>query len=176
LRLNQALRLAVAAAAIAFQPALAQVGAGIVAAPAAPGQSDTRVTEARTPGPRSTQARAPEPRNPDTRVLEARFRGCDPEGWCRFWIEAIDPFAQSLHRVRPDGVPRSLGDPTIAAAVRARLDVLLSSMIHQDKQILLQGLRELQDGTFAATVVVNGVDLSSDPVVRGLSERTGSPG
>ena len=66
------------------------------------------------------------------------------------------------------------GDATIAAAVRARLDVLLSSMIHQDKQIRLQGLRELQDGTFAATVVVNGVDLSSDPVVRGLVER--SPG
>jgi hypothetical protein len=104
--------------------------------------------------------------------LEARFRGCDAAGWCRFWIEPLDPSARTLHRVRPNGVTRSQLDPTAAVAVRDRLNALLADMIHQHKRIVLHGLRELDDGTFAATVTVNGVDVVSDPV---LQELRGTP-
>jgi hypothetical protein len=95
--------------------------------------------------------------------VEAHFRGCESAGWCRFWIESLDPLAQWLRRVRPDGVPRTPGDDATSAAVRNRMNALLSDMIHQAKHIVLQDLRGLDDGTFAATVTVNGIDLAQDP-------------
>jgi len=97
--------------------------------------------------------------------VEAQFRGCESTGWCRFWIEALDPLAQSLHRVRPDGVSRIPGENPTSIAMRDRLNVLLSDMIHQAKHIVLHDLRRLDDGTFAATVTVNGIDLASDPIL-----------
>jgi hypothetical protein len=104
--------------------------------------------------------------------VEAEFRGCDSAGWCRFWIEPLDPLAQALHRVRPDGVSHMPGDKAMAVAVRDRLNALLSNMIHQAKHIELHDLRKLDDGTFAATVTVNSENLASDPIVRELRERT----
>ena len=106
--------------------------------------------------------------------LEARFRGCEPAGWCLFWIESLDPFAQSLHRVRPDGIPEMPADAPLADAISKRLDMLLSNMIHQNKQIRLQGLRRGGDGAFAAVVTVNGEDVTSDPIVRELRDRLGT--
>lgn len=100
--------------------------------------------------------------------LEARFRGCDAAGWCRFWIEPLDPSARILHRVRPNGVTRPQLDPAAAVAVRDRLNALLADMIHQHKRIVLHGLRELDDGTFAATVTVNGANVASDPMLQEL--------
>jgi len=83
----------------------------------------------------------------------------------------MDPSSESLHRVRPDGVLRMPGDGTISIAVRDRLNALLASMIHQHKQIVLHDLRELDDGTFAATVTVNGWNLASDPILLDLREK-----
>jgi hypothetical protein len=37
-------------------------------------------------------------------LLQAQFRGCESAGWCKFWIESLDPMARSLYRVYPDGV------------------------------------------------------------------------
>ena len=104
--------------------------------------------------------------------VEAQFRGCESAGWCRFWIESLDPLAESLHRVRPDGIPRMPGDNANSIAVRDRLNALLADMIHQVKHIVLHDLRELDDGTFAATVTVNEANLASDPV---LLELQGKP-
>jgi len=103
--------------------------------------------------------------------VEAQFRGCESAGWCRFWIEPLHPLAESLHRVRPDGVSRMPGDGTISIAVRDRLNALLASMIHQNKKIVLHDLRELDDETFAATVTVNGAKLASDPILLELREK-----
>jgi hypothetical protein len=103
--------------------------------------------------------------------VEAQFRGCDSEGWCRFWIEPLHPSEESLHRVRPDGVLRMPDDAAISIAVRDRVNALLASMIHQSKRIVLQDLRELDDGTFAATVTVNGANLASDPILLELREK-----
>jgi len=97
--------------------------------------------------------------------VTARFRGCEAAGWCRFWIESMSPRAQSLHRVYPDGVPRTNGDDVISLAVRDRLNALLASMVHQHKRIVLHDLREVGDGMFAATVTVNEADLASDLIV-----------
>ena len=101
----------------------------------------------------------------ETARVEAQFRGCESAGWCRFWIEPLDPLAKSLHRVRPDGVPSVPGDNAISVAVRDRLNALLSDMIHQAKHIELHDLRKLDDDTFAATVTVNGTNVASDPIV-----------
>ena len=101
-------------------------------------------------------------------AVEAQFRGCESAGWCRFWIEPLDPLAASLHRVRPDGVARMPGNETISIAVRDRLNALLANMIHQAKHIVLHDLRELDDGTFVATVTVNGVNLALDPILEDL--------
>ena len=106
--------------------------------------------------------------------VEAQFRGCESAGWCRFWIERLDPFAEALHRVRPDGVLRAPGNAAISIAVRDRLNVLLASMIHQSKRIALHDLRELDDGTFAATVTVNGANLAADPTLIELHEQFAS--
>ncbi len=62
------------------------------------------------------------------------------------------------------------GDDAGSIAVRDRLNALLASMIHQHKHIVLHDLRELDDGTFAATVTVNGVNVASDPILLELRE------
>jgi hypothetical protein len=62
------------------------------------------------------------------------------------------------------------GDEATSVAVRDRLNALLASMIHQSKRIVLDDLRELDDGTFAATVTVNGQALASDPILVELRE------
>jgi hypothetical protein len=99
---------------------------------------------------------------------QAQFRGCEAAGWCRFWIESADPGSQPLHRVRPNGVVRTQDGDALAVAVRDRLNALLASMIHQHKHILLHDLHELDDGTFTATVTVNGANVSSDPMLSEL--------
>lgn len=103
--------------------------------------------------------------------VEAQFRGCDSAGWCRFWIEPLHPSEESVYRVRPDGVSRIPGDDALSIAVRDRLNALLANMIHQSKRIVLEDLRELDDGTFAATVTVNGANVESDPILLELREK-----
>ena len=76
--------------------------------------------------------------------------------------------------MRPDGVLRTPGDAAISIAVRNRLNALLADMIHQAKRIVLHDLRELDDGTFAATVTVNGVNVESDPILLELREKRSS--
>ena len=61
------------------------------------------------------------------------------------------------------------GDAT-AIAVRDRLNSLMSNMIHQHKRIELQDLRKLDDGTYAASIKVNGIDLRADPTLKELME------
>ena len=100
--------------------------------------------------------------------VEVEFRGCESAGWCRFWIESLAPLATSLYRVRPDGVSRTTGIGATSIAVRDRLNALLANMIHQAKHIELHDLRELDDGTFAAIVTVNGVNLASDLILLDL--------
>lgn len=105
-----------------------------------------------------------------TGALEAQFRGCQSRGWCRFWIGVADSRAESLLRVRPEGVsPLPAGD-VAAVAVRDRLNALLASMIHQHKRIVLHDLRPLEDGMYVAVVTVNGIDVASDPVLLELLE------
>lgn len=103
--------------------------------------------------------------------VEAEFRGCDSAGWCRFWIEPLPPSEESLCRVRPDGVSRMSGDDALSITLRDRLNALLANMIHQSKRIVLEDLRELDDGTFGATVTVNGVNVASDPILLELREK-----
>ena len=73
--------------------------------------------------------------------------------------------------MRPDGVARIPGDDATRVAVRDRLNALLASMIHQVKHIVLHDLRELDDGTFAATVTVNGADVALDPILLDLQKK-----
>jgi len=63
------------------------------------------------------------------------------------------------------------GDDAGSIAMRDRLNALLASMIHQHRRIVLHDLRELDDGTFAATVTVNGLNLASDPTLLDLREK-----
>jgi len=79
-------------------------------------------------------------------LTEGEFRGCESAGWCRFWIEPLHPSEEALHRVRPDGVARTSGNDALSIAMRDRLNALLASMIHQNKHIVLDDLRELDDG------------------------------
>ena len=65
------------------------------------------------------------------------------------------------------------GDDAISIAVRDRLNAMLSSFVHQHKRIVLYDLRELGDGTFAATVTVNESELASDPVLQELLVKRG---
>ena len=106
-----------------------------------------------------------------TPPVEAQFRGCESAGWCRFWLEAPHPMKEPLLRVRPDGVAPMPRDDAGSVALRNRLNALLASMIHQHKRIELRDLRPLEDGTFAATVTVNGVALASDSVLVELQEK-----
>jgi hypothetical protein len=101
---------------------------------------------------------------------QVRYGGCESQGWCRFWIESPHASPQSVYRVRPDGVPYTPGDEVLSRTVRDRLNALLASMIHQHKRIELLDVRALDDGTHAATVIVNGADVSSDPILRELLE------
>ena len=110
----------------------------------------------------------------NTGQVEAEFRGCEAAGWCRFWIDSPDSLAESLVRVRPDGVPQSCGGDATSIAVRNRLNALLSNMIHQAKHIVLHDLHELDDGTFAATVTVTGVNLAADPILAELRKKAAS--
>jgi hypothetical protein len=113
----------------------------------------------------TARAESTEPHASHAAPVEAQFRGCESAGWCWFWIESAGPSAQRLQRVRPDGVVRTHGDDALAIAVRDRLNALLASMIHQHKRIRLHDMRELDDGTFAAAVTVNGADVASDPTL-----------
>ena len=79
-----------------------------------------------------------------------------------------------MYRVRPDGVVQVPRDDAVSIAVRDRLNALLANMIHQAKHIVLHDLRALDDGTFAAAVTVNGVDLASDPILLELREKVTS--
>ena len=63
------------------------------------------------------------------------------------------------------------GDDAGSIAMRDRLNALLASMIHKHRRIVLHDLRELDDGTFAATVTVNGLNLASDPTLLDLREK-----
>ena len=66
------------------------------------------------------------------------------------------------------------GDDAISIAVRDRLNALLADMIHQAKHIELHDLRELDDGTFTASVTVNGVNLAADPILLELRGKVSS--
>jgi hypothetical protein len=105
------------------------------------------------------------------RQVEVEFRGCNSAGWCRFLIDPPGSLTEPLIRVRTEGVPRTSGVDATSIAVRNRLNALLSNMIHQAKHIVLRDLRKLDDGTFAAIVTVNGIDLASDPVLMELREK-----
>jgi hypothetical protein len=115
----------------------------------------------------SVAARAELPASP----VEAEFRGCESAGWCRFRIDSADPSAAMLYRVRPDGISRIPDENAMSTAMRNRLNALLSNMIHQAKHIVLDDLRRLDDGTFAATVMINGANLATDPTVVELQEQ-----
>jgi len=115
----------------------------------------------------SVAARADQPASP----VEAEFRGCESAGWCRFRIDSADPSAAMLYRVRPDGIARIPVENAVSTAMRNRLNALLSNMIHQAKHIVLDDLRRLDDGTFAATVTINGENLATDPMVVHLQEQ-----
>ncbi|HZP87350.1 MAG TPA: hypothetical protein VFB54_11055 [Burkholderiales bacterium] len=108
-------------------------------------------------------------------ALEAQFRGCDLSGGCRFQVERGDPSPPVIYRVVPDGVTHPLHDHATSRAVRDRLNALLASMIHQHKRIDLRGLRVREDGTYAARVTVNGVDVACDPILAAL-QRSDSDG
>lgn len=103
--------------------------------------------------------------------VSAQFRGCESAGWCRFWIESLDPLAQSLHRVYPQGIPETDGNEELAVAVRNRLNALMSSFVHQHKRIVLYGLRERGDGNWTANITVNEAALEEDPALRELGAR-----
>src|SRR5690242_19373491 len=107
--------------------------------------------------------------------VEAEFRGCDSAGCCRFWFEPTRPTEDPLHRLCPDGVVRAPADHSISVAVRDRLNALLASMIHQNKQIVLHDLRQLDDGTYAAAVTVNGEDVASDTILLELRKQLSDP-
>jgi hypothetical protein len=98
----------------------------------------------------------------------AEFRGCESVRTCRFQIESSTPSIKSLLVVRPNGVSTEMYDDATAMAVRNRLNSLMSSMIHQHKRIELEDLRKLDDGTYAATVKVDGMDVSEDATLNDL--------
>ncbi|HEX7811429.1 MAG TPA: hypothetical protein VF460_05935 [Burkholderiales bacterium] len=108
--------------------------------------------------------------------VSAQFRGCESAGWCKFRVEPRDALQEPLRRVRPGGIPEMRGDDAISIAVRDRLNVMLSSFVHQHKRIVLHDLRELGDGTFTATVTVNESELESDSVLQELQAKRGEAG
>ncbi len=106
----------------------------------------------------------------DVDAVPAEFRGCESARTCRFQIESSTPLAESLLVVRPNGVLAGIDTDATATSVRNRLNFLMSNMIHQHKRIELQALRKLDDGAYAATVKVNGIDLSADPILNDLMQ------
>lgn len=98
--------------------------------------------------------------------IEAQFRGCDAHA-CRFAIAFEDAARTQRIDVHPRGV-HSADTPTRALAIRDRLNALLSNMIHQHKRIELHDVHARDDGSFDATVVVNGADVASDPLLTQL--------
>lgn len=116
-------------------------------------------------------ANAPAARTVHAGPLAAQFRGCVAAGWCRLQLDTREVHASAALRVRPDGVPTARGSDGVAVAIRDRLNALLSSMIHQHKRIVLYDLRELDDGSFAARVVVNEADVALDPALAALRKR-----
>ena len=118
---------------------------------------------------RDAESSAPHPARPTP--VNAEFRGCESAGWCRFWIESPDRRSEAMYRVYPDGVARMPAGNATSIAVRDRLNTLLSSMIHQSKRVVLHDLRELGDGTFAATVTVNEANVASDTFLMELQGR-----
>ena len=121
--------------------------------------------------PMANGAEPPALNSRNTMPVEAEFRGCYAAGYCRFWVEPSSPMAESLLRVRPDGISQTSSDYGISVAIRDRLNALLSNMIHQAKHIVLLDLHKLGDGTFAATVIVNDADVASDPVLLELNNK-----
>jgi hypothetical protein len=103
--------------------------------------------------------------------VPAQFRGCDSAGWCKFWIDPRDTPDAPMHRVRLLGVPQMQGEDEVSIAVRNRLNALMADFIHQAKHIELHGLRRLDDGTYAASVTVTGIELASDPVLAELGAK-----
>lgn len=102
--------------------------------------------------------------------IEARFRGCEHTGWCRFWFERPGDDGAALHQVLPDGItPRQCDH-----ALRDRLNALLADMIHQHKRIELINLRDRDAGGLSATVTITGVALTSDTMLRDLLARAPS--
>lgn len=117
--------------------------------------------------PASIRAASPDP-------VPAQFRGCNSADGCRFWVEPRNALEEPVRRVRPDGIPSPQGQNTVSIAVRDRLNALMSSFVHQHKRIVLYDLRELGDGTFAATITVNESPLAQDPVLDALQEKSGT--
>lgn len=121
-----------------------------------------------SPAVHGAQPATSEVSHPD--AVAAEFRGCESARTCRFRIESSTPLTESLHVVRPNGVFAGKTKDATAIALRNRLNSLMSNMIHQYKHIELQDLRKLDDGAYAATVKVNGMDLSTDPILKDLME------
>jgi len=84
----------------------------------------------------------------------------------------MDPLAQSIKLVFPNGIVRPPGDKAVAGAVRYRLNALLANMIHQHQPIVLHSFREIGDGTFTATVRVNEMKVAADPILLRLLGKT----
>ena len=103
--------------------------------------------------------------------VPAEFRGCESVRLCRFWIEWPALPTESLLLVRPNGIVIAANNNTTGIAVRNRFNVLMSNMIHQYKTIELRDMRKLDDATYSATVIVDGVELSADPVVSDLMKQ-----
>jgi hypothetical protein len=101
-------------------------------------------------------------------AISVEFRGCESAHSCRFWIESLVTLDGSLLIVRPNGIVT--GTDGNAIAIRNRLNSLLSNMIHQHKRIELLDLRELNDGIYSATIMVNGMDVRDDPILHDLME------
>ena len=99
-------------------------------------------------------------------AVPAEFRGCESVRLCRFWIESSVLPTESLLVVRPNGIV--IAADATGIAVRNRFNVLMSNMIHQYKSIELRDMRKLDGATYSATVIVDGVELSADPVVSDL--------
>lgn len=107
-------------------------------------------------------------------AVEAEFRGCESARVCRFRATSLEINGEALLRVRPDGEFSDARDEATVVAVRNRLNEVMSNMIHQHKHIELRELRSLGGDLFAATIVVNGMDLRADPVLLELRERGAS--
>jgi hypothetical protein len=120
-------------------------------------------------------ASAAESQSEAVEPLQARFRGCDSAGWCRFWIESLDPLAKSLYRVYPRGVAQTPFNAQKAVAVRDRLNELLASMVHQHKRIVICDPRELDDGAYSAIITVNEMNVAEDPLLQALQNDVAAP-